>query len=205
MIFKIEVDKIYIYPFGGISKFHISLNEKLWKELIILIMGPLTQFLFYLLVIHLGIAEHYQNLIKIYNYTILGFNLLPIYPLDGGKLLNILLSYQTSFRRSLKLTIFISYLTVFLFSFYFLIKYFSMSIIVVICFLVYKVKKEDENSNYLMDKFLLERYLHHYHFKKRKDVNTINDFMRNRRHIVKSGDKYHTEREMLYKKFNHKY
>ena len=43
---KVEVDKIYIYPFGGISKFHLSFNEAIWKEFLILCMGPIFQILF---------------------------------------------------------------------------------------------------------------------------------------------------------------
>ena len=51
VFFRIEVDKIYIYPFGGVSKFNISLNESLLKEFLILIMGPLFQIAFYFIII----------------------------------------------------------------------------------------------------------------------------------------------------------
>lgn len=205
MLFKVEPDKIYIYPFGGISKFNLSLNEDLSKEFLILLMGPLSQFIFSLVLVKIPFFSHYSEIINIYNYTILGFNLLPIYPLDGGKLLNIILSFKESFNRSLTITLIVSYIAVFIFGICFIFRDLSLNIIITISFLIFKVTTEWKNKKYLTDKFLLERYLHKYKFKKRKNVNSINDFMRNRNHIVKIGDKYYTEKEVLYKKFNNKY
>ena len=44
---NIEIEKVYIYPLGGISKFNMELNTKKNIELIILIAGPIFQFLAY--------------------------------------------------------------------------------------------------------------------------------------------------------------
>lgn len=205
LLFRVEVDKIYIYPFGGISKFYISLNEKIYKELIILIMGPLTQLLFYFILINLNSFNEYKDLITVYNFTILFFNLLPIYPLDGGKLLNIIFSYCVPLKRSLAISFIISYITIFIFSLYFIINHFSINVIVIISFLLYKVRTEEKNKAYLFDKFLLERYLHRYHFVKRKNVENVNDFMRNQNHLVRVGKRYYTEHDILSKKFSNRY
>ena len=205
MFFKIDPDKIYIYPFGGISKFNMRLNEKIEKELLILVLGPLSQFVFAIILMRLPFFNHYEKIIRIYNYTILGFNLLPIYPLDGGKILNILLSIKKSFKKSLLITLYISYITVIIFSFIFIYNDLSLNIIIIISFLIYKVNKEWNNKNYLNDKFLLERYLHNYKFKKRKCVNRVDDFMRNKSHILRIKGKYYTEKEALYNKFHNKY
>ena len=52
VLFGIEIDKIYIYPLGGIVKNKMPLNISPIKELIILIMGPVFQFIaFFSLVI----------------------------------------------------------------------------------------------------------------------------------------------------------
>lgn len=201
LFFKINVDKIYIYPFGGISKFHICLNESLLKELLILIMGPIFQIIFYLMLAHVHYFNSYMELISIYHYTILFFNLLPIYPLDGGKLLNIILCFHLSFRNSLNISLFLSYLTVLVLSIYMLSKNFTINVIVIISFLIYKIRTEVKRKDYIMDKFLLERYLHHYHFKKWKKVNDTNHFMRNKCHIIKVENKYYTERSILNHKF----
>ena len=200
----IEVDKIYLYPFGGISKFNISFNELLWKEFLILVMGPVMQVVGYISITHISYFSSYFDLIRIYHYSILFFNLLPIYPLDGGKLLNLLLSYRFSFKKSFLISIFFSYFTVFLFSVYFLYKDFSLNIIIVISFLIYKVRVEFKQKDYMMDRFLLERYLYNFHFKRRKNISNVDDFMRNCNHLVKKNGKYYTEKAILSKKFKNK-
>lgn len=204
MMLGIQVDKIYLYPFGGISKFYLSFNELLWKELLVLIMGPIFQILCYFILSHLSYFSDYYELIRVYHYSILFFNLLPIYPLDGGKLFHLLLSYQISFKRSFLISIFFSYFTVFVFSVYFLLKDFSLNMIVIISFLIYKVRLESKQKDYMMDKFLLERYLHSFHFKKRKNVTSLDEFMRNRNHLIKINGKYYTEKEILANKFHNK-
>lgn len=205
LICGVSVDKIYIYPFGGLSKINLSMNESLYKELFILVMGPVFQVICYFTLINISYFSEYSELINIYNITILVFNLLPIYPLDGGRLLNIFLSFSIPLKKSLKITFILSYVTLFIFSCYLLFHYFSINVVVIISFLCYKLKKENDNRNMIFDKFLLERYLYNYHFSKRKKVNTVDDFMRNKKHLVKVNNKYYTESEILCKKFGNKY
>ena len=50
-LLKIKVDKIYFYPYGGESHFNMDLNESILKEFIILIMGPVFQFIIYFILI----------------------------------------------------------------------------------------------------------------------------------------------------------
>ena len=104
----IKIDEIYIYPLGGISKFNMDLNISIKKELLILINGPLFQYLAYLIL--LIIMPNRKEIINIYHYSILSFNLLPIYPLDGGKLLKLLFNKFINYKNSLKLIINLSYL-----------------------------------------------------------------------------------------------
>ena len=203
ILLKIEPDKIYIYPFGGVSKLNIDLNESIKKEFIVLIMGPIMQFIFSYLLIN--IFSDYTELINTYNYTIILFNLLPIYPLDGGKLLNLFISLYKSFRNSYLLSIYISYITVLIITIIYVSKNIKLNVIIIIFFLIYKISLELKNKNYVFDKFLLERYIKNYDFKKRKEVDNIKDFMRDKKHIVKKDNKYYTEKEILNKKFKNKY
>ena len=107
-LLKIEIDKIYIYPLGGITKLNMNLNTNPLQESLVLLAGPILQLVFY--AIYQLILPEYQSLIEFYNYQILFFNLLPIYPLDGGKILNIIVSSKVPYKLSLRYSIFISYI-----------------------------------------------------------------------------------------------
>ena len=199
-ILGIEIKEIYIYPLGGISKFNLELNTKKYIEFFILIMGPLFQMIAYFILINIMTSE--IKLISIYNYCILGFNLLPIYPLDGGKLLKLFLDRFICFKYSFKIVIYISYIVVFIIIL--LNKHLTINNIVMILFLILLITKEKKKLNYYYQKFILERYLNNYNFKKSKIITNLNSLYRDRKHIIRKNDKYYLEREYLeklYKKY----
>ena len=53
--FNWEIDKIYIYPLGGLTKFKTLINKPLKEELLVTIMGPIFQILFFNLIINIFI------------------------------------------------------------------------------------------------------------------------------------------------------
>ncbi len=197
----IPVDKICLYPFGGISKFKNKLNIPLKHEFLILIMGPLMQIVFmFLIKDHLPLS--YQEMFVLYNRNILVFNLLPIYPLDGGKLLNIILASQLSFKKSLTLSLYFSTFVI-AFLFFFLLKNMKLNLFLLLFLLLFRIYEEYRKRKIYQEKFLLERYLEPNIFKKRCKVSTVSDFRRDYQHLVKGKVRYYTEKEILEKKFNH--
>lgn len=198
ILFNIEVDKIYLYPLGGISKFNLALNESSLKEFLILISGPLAQQLTYLVL--LKFLPQYEIIIKTYHYGILIFNLLPIYPLDGGKVLHLLLATTFPYKLSLIFTIRISYIVTLVF---FLINFsnLKLNILLITTFLLLKIKRGEDRINISYEKFLLERYLNNYSFKKSKLINNKDKFYKNSRHLIKENSKYYLENEYLAKKY----
>lgn len=201
-VLGVSVYQICIYPFGGISKVDSRINIPLKKELIILIAGPLMQILGYKL---LYLFMHNQlelNLFTIYNYSILVFNLLPIYPLDGGKILNNLLSYKFSYLKSINITIKISFIIIIaLFILSFIIST-NLNIILMFSFLLYKIKEVRDNKNAYFNKMLLERYLYKIRFPRIRIVSNEKDFKRDYRHLIKHQNRYYSEREYLSKRFH---
>lgn len=157
-------------------------------------------FQFFAYIILLLIWDRYKEIIKIYHYSILIFNLLPIYPLDGGKIINLLLSFNLPFKTSLKLTIIVSYIAIIGLL---IINYpnIYLNLIIMIIYLVYKLSTEQRKIEYIYNKFLLERYIYNYNFKKSKIIKNENNFHRNSRHLIKKGDHYYLEREFLEKKY----
>lgn len=76
LILKVDVKEIELLPVGINAKY--KRNDSLVKELIISLAGPLASFLF----AYIFKSEMY----KIMNLVISLFNLIPIYPLDGGRI-----------------------------------------------------------------------------------------------------------------------
>ncbi len=178
IILGYKLDKITIYPYGGITTFNLPLNIPLKKELIILIMGPIIQVIGYL------ILRNYYSNIKIYHYTLLIFNMLPIYPLDGGKIFNILCGYFFNYLKSFYITFFISIIFIILVIIY-NIKNFNLNLLLMIIFMFYKLLNTYHKRYYYYNRFLLERYLYNYHFKRIKNINNYKSFYRDRKHFIK--------------------
>ena len=64
--------------------------------------------------------------------------------------------------------------------------------------------KELCNHKLIFNKFLLERYLYHFNFKKLKIIKSenINKMKRDYKHIFYYNEKYETEKNILKKKFD---
>ena len=198
-----KVDKIYLYPTGGISKFTSELNTSFIKEFLVLINGPLMQIITYFLLLKFYPYERSFVYLKSVHYSILIFNLLPIYPLDGGKLLNLFLNKIFSFRKSFNYTIYISYFIIFIFIM-FLPLYFKINYIFMIIFLLYKTTDENKKKNYYFDKFVLERYLYTYNFSRVCVVASIDDFKKGYRHVIDYKERVALEDEALSNKYEGK-
>ena len=93
---KLTVEKIIIYPYGGLVKMNNLINTSINKELSVAVSGIIFQSIYYIIIIFLYnqgiIREYIFNLFNMYNKSILFFNILPIHPLDGSKILNLILS-----------------------------------------------------------------------------------------------------------------
>lgn len=198
-ILHVRLDKIYIYPLGGISKFYLPLNYSIVKELLILIAGPIFQCLAKILLKNIIPQEISQ--ITYYHYGILIFNLLPIYPLDGGKLLQNILSLFFPYKKSLYYSINTSYIFILLIILI-NIKNLKFNIIIMTIFLIYKLAQEKKQINIIYEKFLLERYLNKYKFRKKEITDDINNLYKNKAHIIRNNGKYLLENEYLEKKYD---
>lgn len=203
LIYGWKVKSINIYPFGGCVMFDESLNKPLYQELVIMLAGPFVQMLLFFLIyflMRMGIvSEKLYFLFKNYHYSILFFNLLPALPLDGGRLLNILMCYLKPYKKSLKYSIYFSY---FIFLVLIVINHHNFNMLLLVIFLTSKVIVENRNIDYYYNMFLLDRYLNNYDFKKTKTIKDKNDIYKDHKHIIHYQDKYVTEKEYLKKRFD---
>ncbi len=199
-----QVDKIVFYPYGGASYFNEDINKPLIEELLILLFGPLCQMLFFIILNMLPLSIKTLEIVSQYNYAILFFNLLPIYPLDGGKLVNILFSFKISYHHSLWCTLIVSFLSVFSLIMFLLPRYRTINFICLITLLLTKLLQEYKKREYYYQKFLLERYLNNYSFPKFKIIHNTKQMMRDHMHTIKQNGHYYTEKFILAKKYEKK-
>ncbi|MEG1506841.1 MAG: site-2 protease family protein [Bacilli bacterium] len=162
-LFGYKINSVTIYPFGGITKVYKDINTSINKELLIAFGGVLFQTLIYIIPL-LGILSPNTNeLIIKYNTSILLFNLIPIIPLDGSIIFNLILNKFNSFKNSYFIEIIISFIFII---FFLSINYiYSLNNYFIVIFLIFKTFESIKNYKYIYNKFLLERFINNYSFK----------------------------------------
>jgi len=161
------------------------------------------QFIYFLIINLLYknylIREYTYNLFYNYHYSMLIFNLIPIYPLDGSKILNILINKIFNFKISNFLLIIISIINMIVMLFIYKINYSYLMIVgVLINYLFTYIK----NIKYLYNRFLLEKYLYKKDYKNKKIIKDYTKMYRNSNHIIKNNHKYIKEEDFLIKMFD---
>ncbi|NDE64161.1 MAG: hypothetical protein EB053_07415, partial [Chlamydiae bacterium] len=115
--FGIQTRDITIYPMGGVARLE-KMSHDPFEELVIALSGPAVNFLIFFLLLpiciqfsptpfdfenlippnsFLGSLNHYLKMLMFSNLGLLIFNLLPIFPMDGGRVLRALLNLAVGF------------------------------------------------------------------------------------------------------------
>ena len=191
ILFKYKIEKVIILPLGSLTIFNTKINNKLYKELLVTIMGPIFQ------VILLFILTKYNK----YNIYLLLFNLLPIYPLDGYKILMILLYNIIPFKITNYLGLVIS---IILLVTLFILRPNSIIIYLIFIIYLYQIYKEYKNTPYIFNKYLFERYLYKIKYLNNKDIKGIklNKMYKYKTHTFYNKNKIFKEEEILSKMFD---
>lgn len=196
IITKINVSKIIIYPYGGLTKIDDKINISINRELMVAVSGIIFQSIYYYLIINMNIfRDSTIELFKLYHYSILYFNILPIYPLDGSKMLNLVLCKIIPYRISNIITIIISIITIVVVS---SIMSYNYTYIMVVCILLYDIYRFVWELDYLYNRFLLERYLYKIKYRRVSIIKDKNNMYKNRSHIINNKK----EVEVLEKMFD---
>lgn len=204
-LLKFRVEEIVIYPYGGITKLNDLINRRIDEELLVAASGVIMQYLFYLLIVCLYnnsyIREYTFDLYTLYNSSMIFFNLLPIYPLDGGRIVNLLLGKVVNYNLSNKLTVIISMVVVvgiIVLNIY-KVNYSNVMVYMVLfSYIVQYIK----NIKYLYNRFMLERYLYNIKFDKKKIIYDKKKMYKDREHLLCTGKKCIGEKDFLKEVFS---
>ncbi|MFA2564778.1 MULTISPECIES: stage IV sporulation intramembrane metalloprotease SpoIVFB [Bacillus] len=158
-----RIKKIQLLPFGGVAELEEHGNKSLKEELVVVIAGPI-QHIWMMVVGYIVFEAGWLGADLYYffiwnNIIILAFNLLPIWPLDGGKVLFNVLSYRFPYlqahEKMMKLScVFFSVILVW----QLLWNSNNIMMWVLLIFLAVSLYQEWKQRQYSFMRFLLERY-----------------------------------------------
>ena len=184
--YNIEVNKIVMYPYGGMIDNNMLINTNSKKVLIISLSGIFIQIILYFIIFLLykiGFVESsFYNMFFKYNLYIILFNLIPIYPLDGFKILNSLLELVLSFKLSLKFSIIFNFIFIMLFFLYLYI--FKINNYIIIIFLLCSLVNYIKSIKYIVNKFYLERVIYDIKYDGIVSVKCVNDMYKNKYNYI---------------------
>lgn len=222
--FSWRIKKIALLPFGGVAEMDEHGNRPLKEELIVVLAGPLQHVWMMVLAYTLYLAGFlpgkWHALFLDYNLMVLLFNLLPIWPLDGGKLIFILFSAKSSFLAAHLRTLYLSIGSLIAFSAILLyVAPLTLNVWIIIAFLAFSLFYEWKQRRFIFMRFLMERHygkqadfrqLKPLHFAENATVGQVLEkFQRGCKHpiIVKKGngnEMHLDENELLHAFFTEK-
>ena len=189
--FKYKLDKVIIYPYGGMTKFNTIINTNINKDILVAISGVIVQSIYFILITILYtkgyIREYIYNQFTIYNKSILLFNILPIIPLDGSKIINLILSKYLYYNLSNRLTIIISFITIIIILITRIYEY-NYSFIIILGLLMKNIYDFYKNLEYIYNKFILERYLYKITYPKKKMYKNKSHYFYINNQLLKEDD-----------------
>ena len=191
--YNIEVNKIVMYPYGGMIDNNMLINTNSKKVLIISLSGIFIQIILYFIIFLLykiGFVESsFYNMFFKYNLYIILFNLIPIYPLDGFKVLNSLLELVLSFKLSLKFSIIFNFIFIMLFFLYLYI--FKINNYIIIIFLLCSLVNYIKSIKYIVNKFYLERVIYDIKYDGIVSVSSKDNMFKNKYNYINGiGEEY---------------
>lgn len=114
ILIKMKPEKLEIMPFGFSISFKINVyeyNKKIkngnmlsLKKIFVALAGPLINLLLMFIIFYLNINENMKLQMIYANLILTVFNLLPVYPLDGGRILKELLHIKFGIQKSYNYT-----------------------------------------------------------------------------------------------------
>lgn len=183
-----RVCKINVFPCGLLTIFNMKINDSIFKDFLIAIAGPLFQIISY----------HFIKKYYFIHLFLFIFNLIPIYPLDGSKIISFFLYLFFPYKKCNNILFYLSFILCVFIIIYFCFN-FNLIYILVFITLFIRVIEFYRNRNYLFNSFIMERLLYDFNFVFVKRINNINNMYKERSHYIDGEG----EREYIKKYLNY--
>ncbi|MTI68761.1 MAG: hypothetical protein FH751_00705 [Firmicutes bacterium] len=109
----VKIDEICLLPFGGFIKLKSFISENPKKEILTCIMGPLSNLIIAIIFIIINecfVSVYMVEYIIRINLFLFILNMLPILPLDGGRIIRGILSYNIGIKLATKVIMILTYI-----------------------------------------------------------------------------------------------
>ena len=181
-IYGYQILSIMILPFGSMINTNLNANAKTSELFLISLAGVSCQLLLYPIMALILNPLNYQIFLE-YNQILIVFNLLPIIPLDGAKLMMALLEICFSYKTALKLLNLVSIITLIILLYY--LAFNALNTYLIIGFLAYQTYQAIVKHQYLFNQFLLTRYLKKHSYRQLKYIDNIKQIFKNKYNFIK--------------------
>ena len=197
--YNIEVNNIIMYPYGGMIKSNMLINTKSKNVLLISLGGIICQIILWGIIFILYrlcfISDFYYGIFFKYNISIILFNLIPIYPLDGFKILNSILEMFISFKYSVFVSLIICFISLIMFFYYLYLN--SVNNYIIVLFMLFSLFKYIKELKYILNKFYIERVIYDINYNGLKSISDINYIYKNKYNYINGVE----EKKCLKKRF----
>lgn len=161
--FNWSIEKIELLPFGGVAQTNEYGNRPLIEECIVVLAGPVQHLFLWVIAALLHqyafLDQQMYMIFLLHNTTILVFNLLPVWPLDGGRLFRALCSFSYPFKEAVYKSLLFSSLLLLALGLWSVIYYpLHLNLWAVMAFLGFAHFREWKQRSYLYIRFLMGRY-----------------------------------------------
>lgn len=194
---RYKIEKVIVYPFGLSATIQDFEYKNSWHELCITLSGLgvhiLAAFFMPALSFFFHVSPSFLSYMQNANLSLLLFNALPIYPLDGGRIIRNILELVFPFKQAKKISLLTSIIIFFICIFYFPFNKSQIFLFLVLFSFQYIILMKE----YMQDihSFYLYRYIQGCH--KKLKIHHKNDLYKNFYNgIIKNG-RIRSEKDVL--------
>lgn len=201
LYFKRSITSVEILPFGGLIKIDSFISENIYEDMLISIAGIFMQVVLGIIVFLLYkynlINIWYYDTFKMYNVIIILFNLLPLCPLDGYKIVKLISELFIPYKNTFVSSLIISLVVLIILFIYKNNIIYDNSLVFI--FIIISTLNEYKNKKYYLVRFYLERLYNKFNYKIVK-ISNINNMYKNKLHIINNiSEKEYLKREVFSK------